>query len=110
MILRHDNLNERCFPNAQDFRPERWLAQDGAAGAMNPKRVSMPFGAGPRVCPGRYLALLEIKMAMAMLLQNFEIEGIDTPDGGEAQELMSFTMIPVGLKIRLKRRPAATAM
>ncbi len=109
MILRHDNLNERCFPNAKDFSPERWLEQGAPSGAMNPKRVSMPFGAGPRVCPGRYLALLEIKMAMAMLLQNFEIEGIDTPDGGEAQELMSFTMIPVGLRIRLKRRQAATA-
>ena len=62
------------------------------------------------MCPGRYLALLEIKMAMAMLLQNFELLGVDTPDGGPAQELMSFTMVPVGLRIRLKRRQAATAM
>jgi cytochrome P450 len=67
----------------------------------------MPFGAGPRVCPGRYLALLEIKMAMAMLLQNFELLGVDTPDGGEAQELMSFTMVPVGLRIRLRPRQGA---
>ncbi len=110
MLLRHDNLNDACFPKAAEFKPERWLdeASPDAPGTVgNAKRVSMPFGAGPRVCPGRYLALLEIKMAMAMLLQNFELLGVDTPDGGEAQELMSFTMVPVGLRIRLRPRQPA---
>ena len=32
-----------------------------------------PFGAGPRFCPGRSLALLEIKMAMAMVFRNFTV-------------------------------------
>ena len=63
----------------------------------------MPFGAGLRTCPGRYLALLEIKIAMAMLLGSFDIAGVDTPDGGEAQELMGFVMSPVGLSMRLAR-------
>ena len=37
--------------------------------ATSSKRVVMPFGAGPRLCPGRYLAILEMKMVMAMLLE-----------------------------------------
>jgi len=64
----------------------------------------MPFGAGPRVCPGRYLALLEIKMAMAMLLAHFEIDAVDTPNGAEPVEHMSFTMSPLGLSMRLRER------
>ena len=64
----------------------------------------MPFGSGPRMCPGRYLALLEMKMAMAMLLSRFDIVSVDTPDGKEAQELMAFTMCPVGLHLRLRER------
>jgi cytochrome P450 len=64
----------------------------------------MPFGAGPRVCPGRYLALLEIKMAMAMLLAHFDITGVITPNGGEAVEHMAFTMMPVGLRLSLRER------
>ncbi len=104
-VLRHDVLSERYFTNAREFNPQRWLDSD-AVGATSAKRVSMPFGAGPRVCPGRYLALLEIKLAMAMFLNEFDIVSVDTPDGGEAQELMSFTMVPVGLTMRIKRRAA----
>ena len=93
--------------NASDpVMPERWLADSTTASAT--KRLSMPFGAGPRICPGRYLALLEIKMAMAMLLAHFDIEGVGTPDGAEPQELMQFTMMPVGLTMRLRpRQPSA---
>ena len=104
-VMRGDTMDERYFPNAQAFEPQRWLA-DGAPGevANSAKRVSIPFGAGPRVCPGRYLALLEIKMAAAMLLAHFDIESVATTDGGEAIEHMAFTMTPLGLQMRLRER------
>jgi cytochrome P450 len=66
----------------------------------------MPFGAGPRLCPGRYLALVEMKIVLAMLLENFEIESVLAPGGADAVERLSFTMAPVGLKMRLRRRDA----
>ena len=103
-VMRGDSLGERHFPNPLAFQPERWLTEAGAGAASSAKRVSMPFGAGPRVCPGRYLALLEMKMAMAMLLTHFDIEAVTTPDGGEAVEHLAFTMMPVGLKMRLRER------
>ena len=104
-VMRHDSVDERHFPKASEFEPQRWLGDGGtpAAGGVA-KRVAMPFGSGPRLCPGRYLALLEIKLAMAMLVSRFEIEAVDTPDGGEAQEVMAFTMNPVGLRMRLRER------
>ena len=98
-VLRHDTLSDAHFPDAQAFRPERWLEEGQQE--VNNKRAAMPFGSGLRTCPGRYLALLEIKIAMAMLLGSFDIAGVDTPDGGEAQELMGFVMSPVGLSLRL---------
>jgi cytochrome P450 len=102
-VMRGDSISEQHFPNAQAFEPERWLGgSSGAASAA--KRVSMPFGAGPRICPGRYLALLEIKMAMAMLLAHFDINEVSTPDGAEAVEQMAFTMMPVGLKMKISAR------
>jgi hypothetical protein len=50
------------------------------------------------------LALLEIKLAMATLLNDFDIASVDTVDGGPVQERMAFTMTPVGLSMRLRKR------
>ena len=105
--IRHDGLNENLVPQAMSFTPERWLSDGGpSASTTSAKRISMPFGAGPRICPGRYLALLEMKMAMALLLGSFDIESVTTPDGREAREHLSFTMAPVGLRMRLRQRAA----
>jgi cytochrome P450 len=104
-LLRRDSVSDTHLPNAAAFEPQRWLADGGPAQqASSAKRISMPFGAGPRICPGRYLALLEMKMAMAVLLGRFDIEAVDTPDGQEAREQLAFAMKPVGLRMRLRLR------
>ena len=111
-VLRHDSMNDAHFPQPQLFDPQRWLSEGTSDGstvsAANPnaasasaKRVAMPFGAGPRICPGRYLALLEMKLAMSMLLSRFTVTAVDTPDGHEAKELLQFTMGPMGLMMTL---------
>jgi cytochrome P450 len=103
-LMRAGPTDERRFPDARAFDPERWLS---GASASSAKRVTMPFGAGPRLCPGRYLAMLEMRMVMAMLLSGFDIEGVTTPDGREAQEHLAFTMYPVGLRLKLREKARA---
>jgi cytochrome P450 len=104
-LLRRDSVSEAHVPRATAFEPERWLADGGPQHlAASAKRLSMPFGAGPRICPGRYLALLEMKMAMATLLGRFEIQSVGTPDGREVEERQAFTMMPVGLRMSLRER------
>jgi len=105
-LFRHDSVSERWFERPEAFEPQRWLEEGPHPLTVDSKRAMMAFGSGPRVCPGRYLALLEIKMAMAMLLSTFDIEAVDTPDGGPAEEHSTFTMQPVGLRLRLRERQA----
>jgi cytochrome P450 len=110
-VMRRDIVSDQHLQRAAAFEPERWLAV-GMPGAVRQiasavKRLSLPFGAGPRIGPGRYLALLEVKMAMVALLGHFEIESVDAPGGLPAAEKLSFTMMPVGLVMRLREPGAA---
>lgn len=109
-LMRPAAVDGRHFPAPQDFLPERWLAGNGPTHASrSAKRIAMPFGAGPRICPGRYLALAEMKMVAAMLLGAFDIESVTSPDRGEARERLTLTMSPVGLQMRLNSRDLAAA-
>lgn len=101
-VMRRDAVSESHLPNAAAFDPARWLQDAKQAGAA--KRLSMPFGAGPRICPGRYLALMEIKLACALLLRHFDLAAVDTPDGQAPREHLQLAMGPVGLTMRLHAR------
>ena len=109
-LMRPAGLEAESFPQPQAFDPRRWLGEQGTAhGMASSKRATMPFGAGPRMCPGRYLALAEIKLVAAMLLANFDIENVEPVGGGEPREKVSLVMAPEGLRMRLRRRSTARA-
>ena len=59
--------------DAGQFKPERWLVQSA------PNAFKYPvFQAGPRICLGKSMALLEIRMLAALLLQRFDFEFVET--------------------------------
>ena len=65
----------------------------------------MSFGAGPRFCPGRNLAILQIRMTLAMLCRNFD--PVPTHPERPIAEKLSFTMMPPRLVLPMKRRVPA---
>ena len=101
MLLRPKGLEEGEFSEAAEFNPERWL--DYAHGE-NPQhhKAFAPFGSGPRLCPGRSLALLEIKMAVSMICRHFDV--LRTEPEKAIQERFVFTMMPRDLMISLQPR------
>jgi len=102
-LMRRGSMDGRHFERPEAFEPGRWLAGEGGTNTSR-ERISMPFGAGPRICPGRNLALLEMSLVTSMLFRNFEIAALRTQDGRPVQESLAFTMSPSRLLITLAPR------
>ena len=97
---RHAAIKDENFTNGETFYPERWMKESKCP--MHSMEAYIPFGGGPRFCPGKNLALLEMKLVLSMLFKNFDVEMI-TPHE-DISEIMAFTMMASDYKVRLKHR------
>ena len=71
----------------------------------------MPFGHGRHSCPGRFLVDFEMKMIMAYVLANYDLDFPAEYNGKRPENiwLTEAVMPPNGVKIRLRRRKSAAA-
>ncbi|XP_055454600.1 cytochrome P450 3A9-like [Psammomys obesus] len=60
-----------CWPEPEEFRPERFSKKN--QDSINPYTY-LPFGNGPRNCIGMRFALMNMKVALVRLLQNFSFQ------------------------------------
>jgi len=95
LLLRMIGLDPAAFPDAARFEPTRWLQTDADT------RMLVPFGSGPRMCPGRPLAIQELKMITTMVARNFNLTRTNaTP----VEERFEFSMGPLNLLVTLENR------
>jgi len=86
--------------DANDFRPERML--DGGFEAL-PPNAWKPFGHGVRSCIGRGFAWQEATIAVALILQRFQVEMADP--SYELKIRQTLTIKPVGWRMKVRLRP-----
>lgn len=104
LLTRYPGLQEKNFADANLFKPERWLESTPRPGCPHNRSASIPFGAGPRFCAARSLAMLKMKMAAAMLCKNFTVTR--HPVGNQpVNEVFLFTLMPGNLAVKLAKRP-----
>jgi len=84
-LMQHD---ARWFPDPAVFKPERH-ARDAAHAARG---AWSPFGMGPRVCLGQHVAMTEMTVIAAMVLQRYTLSA---PDGMAApRPMLNVTLRP----------------
>jgi len=66
--------DERFWPQAGEFQPERWL--DEQAQAARPKFTYFPFGGGARICIGDAFAWTEGVILLAVMARRWRCEAV----------------------------------
>ncbi|KAL0447939.1 UNVERIFIED_CONTAM: cytochrome [Sesamum latifolium] len=85
-----------------EFKPERWLSEDGKKFEARDQYQFVAFNAGPRICLGKDLAYLQMKsIAAAVLLRHRLVVAA----GHKVEQKMSLTLfMKDGLKVNVQPR------
>ncbi|XP_061543795.1 25-hydroxyvitamin D-1 alpha hydroxylase, mitochondrial [Phycodurus eques] len=76
------------FPNPNEFLPHRWLSKD----QTHHPYASVPFGVGKRSCIGRRIAELELYLALARILIEFDVR--PDPKGDSVKPMTRTLLVP----------------
>lgn len=90
------------FTDPYEFKPERWL-ESPPEQLEKMSRDFMPFSHGSRACIARNLAMMELNMACAAILESGVLDGA-TNVGGEIQILEWFNIKVRGERVEIEYR------
>ncbi|MEP6635165.1 MAG: cytochrome P450 [Acidobacteriota bacterium] len=95
-VMHHD---ERYFPDAERFDPERWTP---AAREARPQFSYFPFGGGPRRCIGEGFAWMEGTLLLATIAQQWQLRLV--PGHPVALKPLITLRPKYGMKMTVNRR------
>ncbi len=84
--------NPIYWKDSHKFNPDRFMEADPQ------KNAFLMFGGGSRICPGRKLALVEIKCLITLIYRNLDIELVDM----NAPLKLNLTIVNVCTELRIK--------
>jgi cytochrome P450/NADPH-cytochrome P450 reductase len=98
VLLPQMHRDPAVWADPDTFDIDRFLPK---AEAALPPHCYKPFGSGLRACIGRQFALIEAKLALAMILQRFSLSD---PRGYHLSIKETLTIKPAGLTLRARPR------
>ncbi|GLV45684.1 Cytochrome P450 12b2 [Carabus blaptoides fortunei] len=90
--------DERYFTQSDLYKPERWLRSNNKS--MHPF-ASLPFGHGPRMCPGRRLAFQQMELVLQQIVKTFTIETTTEGDIGMVYRMNRVPDRSINLKLHI---------
>ncbi|KAL9256761.1 Alkane hydroxylase MAH1-like protein [Drosera capensis] len=62
--------------DSQEFKPERWITEKGGI-KHEPSHKFFTFNSGPRICLGRELAFVQMKIMAAAIIHNYDVNVLE---------------------------------
>jgi cytochrome P450 len=104
--------DESIYQDAHSYQPWRFVVpEEGESTAANGKNVGkqtvtldenfLGFGCGKHACPGRFFAVHEMKLVLAHLLLNYEVERI--PTRPVSSDFIWMKLYTYNFKIKVRR-------
>ncbi|CAO3622924.1 unnamed protein product [Cunninghamella echinulata] len=99
----HSHLNEKYWPNASSFIPERWLDGDKSKADIN---YLMNFSLGSRNCIGKNFALMEMRLVLATLIKLYDFTAIpeEMKASEDVREFITLTVASNQFKVIMRHR------
>ncbi|XP_076644545.1 putative cytochrome P450 304a1 [Halictus rubicundus] len=94
------NSDPELWGDPENFRPERFLKEDGKLG----KDLTFPFGFGHRVCAGETFARYNMFGVFAALMQNFNFGFVEGEPTGINDKMPGLIVSPKETWIRVESR------
>lgn len=85
-----------AFPDPDAFDPDRWKSLDPAVAAEH----YLPFGSGPRGCPGEWYGMAEIFCVLCAVLARYRLEPVP---GSVVRPVARTTLHPDTVPLRVSR-------
>ena len=74
LLIAYCGTRGEHFTNSGRFDPRRWQPEYRPDYEPHNIKAFLPFGAGPRACPGRGLAMIVMKTALAAIFGSFTVD------------------------------------
>ncbi|XP_062196869.1 noroxomaritidine synthase-like [Phragmites australis] len=88
--------------DCHEYKPERWLSEDGAKLRHVPSHKFLAFNSGPRMCLGKDIAIMQMKTVVAAVVWNFDVEVLE---GQRVEPKLSFLLqMKNGLMVMVNKR------
>ena len=94
--------NPLYWDRPEEFLPERW-AEGGSANPLKHPFQYLPFSAGARNCIGQRFAMMEMTVALALVLRNFDLELTEEDNAAIVAE-QTITNKPINVHIHISKR------
>ncbi|XP_071699134.1 cytochrome P450 CYP94D108-like [Rutidosis leptorrhynchoides] len=91
-----------------EFRPERWLVEEDGNVVYRPENsFKFPvFHGGPRICLGKEMAYIQMKLVAASIIERFKVEVVPVANEKNPPEhVLALTIrMKNGLSVRIRKR------